>query len=59
VSLRSPPTDDEIRRLNAIIVAQASRIRELEDVVARAVKKGLKYRELQQYYDDAPRVDDI
>jgi hypothetical protein len=44
--------DLEILRLNALAIAQAARIRELEDALARCTARGIKLREVLRYHDD-------
>jgi hypothetical protein len=48
--------DVEIMRLNALAIAQAARIRELEDALARCTRQGIRLSEVLRYYDDKPRA---
>jgi hypothetical protein len=42
----------EHMRLRALAIAQAARIRELEDALARCTRRGIKLSEVLRYYDD-------
>jgi hypothetical protein len=48
--------DVEILRLNALAIAQAARIRELEDALARCTERGIKLSEVLRYHADHPEA---
>jgi len=55
---RLPPLSREVIRLRAELIANASRIRELEEALARCMNEGIEFRKVMRYYDDAPTPTD-